>query len=289
MRPSAAYESVFGLAERPFSLTPDPKYFFASRSHRAARQAVARGLAAGDGVVAVTGDLGVGKTVLCRTLLPELRDRRLVAAIANPLLTPAGLFRLLLEDFGALVPPDAGRNSVSRELRDLIVTFLEQAGKRGRAALVVIDEAQMLPDAVADQLVALERTSGASLQYLLFGQPTPGEPAARAAGPLGERATVRAALAPLGRDECAAYLEHRLRVAGAAEPALFAPPAIDAIAALSGGLPRLVNLLADRSLQEAALHRTRKVSPASVEAAAAALELLRGTPRRFRWFTRRVS
>ena len=293
---SPGYETFFGLFERPFSLTPDPKYFFASRSHGAALETLTEGLARGERFILLTGDLGIGKTALCRTLIPRLRSHHSVSFIANPLLTPSGLFRLLLEDFGALAADDrrardAG-GSAPRELRELLVGFLERPGSAAGTAVVIIDEAQTLPLSVVEHLLLLgahDRQSAYPLQLVLVGQPLLGEPGAMGVRALNEHVSTKARLTPLGRDECGVYVSHRLGVAGATATALFNASAIDLLYALSGGVPRLINLLAERALQEAAAQRTHKIGPGQIDAAASALELLRGSPRRFRWFSRRVS
>jgi type II secretory pathway predicted ATPase ExeA len=290
------YETFFGLDERPFSLTPDPKYFYASRSHGAALEILTKGLERGDRFILLTGDLGSGKTVLCRTLIPQLRAHHSVSFIANPLLTPSGLFRLLLEDFGVL-PSDERRaadagGAAPHELRELLVGFLERPRSSSDAPVVVIDEAQTLPLSVVEHLLLLgahDRKSGHPLQLVLVGQPLLGEPGAMGVRALNEHVGTKTQLTALERDECAAYVSHRLSVAGTNATALFNPGAIDLLYALSGGLPRLVNLLAERALQEAAAQRTHKIGPGMIDAAASALELLRGSPRRFRWFSRRVS
>lgn len=293
---NSGYETFFGLDERPFSLTPDPKYFFASRSHGTALEALTEGLDRGERFILLTGDLGSGKTVLCRTLIPQLRARHSVSFIANPLLTPSGLFRLLLEDFGALSSDDRRSDDAGgaapHELRELLVGFLQRARSAAETPVVIIDEAQTLPLSVVEHLLLLgahDRKNGHPLQLVLVGQPLLGEPGAMGVRALNEHVSTKTRLTPLGRDECAAYVSHRLSVAGTNATALFSPSAIDLLYALSGGVPRLVNLLAERALQGAATQRTHKIGPGMIDAAASALELLRGSPRRFRWFSRRVS
>ena len=289
------YETFFGLGERPFSLTPDPKYFFASRSHGAALETLTDGLARGERFILLTGDLGIGKTALCRTLIPRLRSRHSVSFIANPLLTPSGLFRLLLEDFGVLPADDRRTGDVTgtapHELRELLVGFLGRPRTDGRSAVVIIDEAQTLPLSVVEHLLLLgahDRQNPHPLQLVLVGQPLLGEPGGMGVRALNEHVSTKARLTPLGHDECGAYVSHRLNIAGTTTT-LFNASAIELLYALSGGVPRLVNLLAERALQEAATQRTHKIGPGTIDAAASALELLRGSPRRFRWFSRRVS
>jgi general secretion pathway protein A len=292
---TTGYEAFFGLGERPFSLTPDPKYFFKSRVHGSVREILEHGLARNERFLLVTGDLGVGKTSLCRTLVPTLRRSQAVSFIANPLLTPSGLFRLLLEDFGAVTSEEARRNELAgatpNELREMLVKFLASSRTQGTRAVIVIDEAQTLPLSIVEHLLLLGALDGESdrrLQLVLVGQPLLGEPGATGVRALNQHASTKAQLVPLGRDECGEYVAHRLTVAGG-ESTLFSTHAIDTLFVLSGGLPRLMNLLAERALQDAATHRVRRVGAGSVEAAATSLELLRVTPRRFRWFTRRVS
>ncbi|MGH9176644.1 MAG: ExeA family protein, partial [Vicinamibacterales bacterium] len=219
-----------------------------------------------------------------------------VSFVANPLLTPSGLFRLLLEDFGALSAEDRyGDNpagATSHQLRDLLVACLDRARTTGTGAVIIIDEAQTLPLSVVEHLLvlgALQDQHEQPLQLVLVGQPLLSEPGATGVRALNEHVSTKARLMPLGRDECSAYVAHRLAVAGAEAPAIFTSSAIEMLYALSGGVPRLLNLLAERALQEAAVQRSHKVGPAMIDAAASALELLRGTTRRFRWFTRKVS
>ena len=127
------------------------------------------------------------------------------------------------------------------------------------------------------------------LQVVLVGQPPSGEHGAVGVAVLDEQVSTKARLVPLARDECADYVSHRLNIAGGGAAVSFTPRAIDTVYGLSGGVPRLVNLVCERALQEAAASDSHKIEPASVEAAASALQLLRARPRRFRWFTRRVS
>jgi general secretion pathway protein A len=290
---SPGYETYFGLDERPFSLTPDPKYFFVSRSHGAAIASVADGLQRRERFLQVTGDLGVGKTTLSRTLMTQLRSSMPVCFIANPLLTPGGLFRLLLEDFGALPATTRDGGGVATiDLQDLLVRFLGHSHRTCDRVVVIVDEAQMLPASVVDQLLALsalEQRRDMLVQLVLVGQPLLREPASQGVRALNDRITTTAQLMTLAADECASYVAHRLAVAGGGPPLTFLPGAIDMLFVLSGGMPRLLNLLAERALQHAAAERTHQIVPGMIDSAASALELMRGTPRRFRWFTRQVS
>ncbi len=289
---SRGYEAFFGLAERPFSLTPDPTYVFESLGHQRALSTLKCALGRRERFILLTGELGVGKTTLCRTFVPELRALGPVGVIANPLLTPSGLFRLLLEDFGAATGTAvrADINASPNRFRDRLVSFLNQP--RSTGAVVIVDEAHTMPVSVVEQLLllgALEQQREQPLQLLLIGQPVIGERGSVGLRALAEHASTKTRLLPISRDECEPYLAHRLGVAGGDGRVVFTKTAIDMIFALSKGVPRLINLVAERALQEAASQKSRKIGPASIDAAVASLELLRGAQRRFRWFSRRVS
>lgn len=286
------YEAFFGFVERPFSLTPDPKYYFRSRSHGRAFEALAAAIGRRESLLAVTGDLGVGKTTLCRTLADLVSRKTRAALVGNALLSPADLLRRLLVDLGAVSSDEARRGRLAEtgrlELQQMLDDFLLRLISDRDGAVVIVDEAHSLPPATVDQLVALstlESNRAKVLQILLAGQ-SPAGGAAAMARPLDERLTTRARLLPLERDECERYVQHRLTIAGGAG-VTFSPRAVDAIYGLSGGVPRLVNLICERALQEAAALKARRVEPAMIESAASALELLRLRPRRFRWFATR--
>lgn len=291
---AGSYETFFGLVERPFSLTPDPKFFFKSRAHGRALESLIFGLRRRDPFLLVTGDLGMGKTVICRTLVEQLKRRVPVSYTANPLMSPADLLRLLLHDFGAVSPEDV-RGMMSEasphELFDHFVKFLSGMNRPREGNVLVIDEAHTIPGLLVEQLnrlTALEVDGEKAVQVVLAAQPADGEPSALGVSELDRQTATRARLLPLGREECAAYVTHRLTIAGGSA-ITFSARAIDVLFGLSGGVPRLVNLLCERALQETALVESRKVEPSAVEAAASALELRRARPKRFRWFKKRVS
>jgi general secretion pathway protein A len=291
MTPS--YEASFGLHERPFSLTPDPRYFFKSRSHGRATESLTFGLRRQEQFLLVTGDLGIGKTTVARVLLDQLRRKGPVSFVRSPLLTPGGLFRLLLEDFGALGPDDQARvnDATPHELHDLVSEFLHRREADADGAIVLVDEAHTLPPVLVEQVLSLagfNRGGRKLLRFVLIGQSTSADSGVIGVRTLDDRVTTNARLLPLGREECAQYVGHRMATAGAS-PGVFAPRALDVLHDVSGGMPRLVNLLCERALQEAASQGKAKVEPDMVDASASALQLLRSRPRRFRWFTRRVS
>jgi type II secretory pathway predicted ATPase ExeA len=282
---AVAYESFHGLRERPFSLTPDPKYFFKSRSHGGALEALTAGLRQREPFLLLTGDLGVGKTTTARTLIERLRPRSPVAYVENPLISPPDLLRLILRDFGAVADELAVERD-THELYDLLVAFVGGGSHDRERAVLIIDEAHLTPPLLLDhlsRLTALNVNGDKALQVVLAAQPVDGDRVPLAIAPLDAGMATRARLLPLGREDCAAYVAHRLTVAGGAE-VVFTPRAIDVLFNLSGGLPRLVNLLCERALQEAAVSAARKIEPRSIEASASGLELLRARPKRFRWF-----
>lgn len=282
-------EAFFGFVERPFSLTSDPKYYFRSRSHSRAFDALSAGIGRRESLLLVTGDLGVGKTTLCRTVMAALERKTRAALVGNSLLSPEDLLRLLLQDLGAIAKEEIrhGRlvGATRSELRQMLDEFLMRLRSARDGAVLIIDEAHSLPAATVEQIVqlaSLETNQEKVLQILLAGQPpVTGGPALPRA--LDERLTTRAKLLPLERDECDRYVHHRLTIAGGVNVS-FSNRAIDVIYGLSGGLPRLVNLLAERALREGATMNQHRIEPAMIESAASALQLLRLRPKRFRWF-----
>lgn len=281
------YESFFGLFERPFSLTPDPRYHFRSRAHARALGSLSTGLSRHAPLLLLTGDLGTGKSTLCRTIVRAHQRATQVVHVANALLSPEELYRRLVCDLGAVPSSEAGRRRLPEagieELERWLVARLRQPGRA--APLVLIDEAHLLPLSTVHRLLGLlsfESADRPLAQVLLAAQPpSVGAPTL----PRAVEASVphRAHLTPLDPDECEAYIQHRLRVAGGA-PIVVDPRAIDVLFAVSNGVPRLVNLLCDRALHEAASLGLRRLEPAMLDAAAATLELLRSRPRRVRGF-----
>ena len=287
-RDLAAYEPFFGFVERPFSLTPDPKYYYRSRSHSSAFDTVTAALGRDEHVLLVSGDLGVGKTTLCRTLIEVVSRRTRAAMVGNALISPDDLLRLLLQDYGVVAKDELWRGAPPNRTADLRLrfdAFLASLRASHESAVLIVDEAQNLPIATADLIVALTQGGPAghpALQVVLAAQaPAAGAPALP--GPIDDRLSTRARLMPIDRDECEPYLAHRLALAGGAN-VTFAARAMEVIYGLSGGLPRLINLIAERALREAAAAASFRIEASMVESAASALEILRARPRRFRWF-----
>ena len=283
----SGYESFFGLFERPFSLTPDARYHFRSRAHARALGGLSTGITRRAPVLLLTGDLGTGKSTLCRTLIRTFQRESRVIYIANALLSPDELYRRLLQDLGATAPGGGNLDRVTGAGRNELALWLTEILRetQGPRPLVLMDEAHLLPPMTVDGLlglVSLESNGDPLMQVVLASQPpTVGEPTLPRA--IEDSLLHRARLTALDRDECEPYIQHRLHVAGGA-PISIGARTVDVVHALSGGVPRLVNLLCERALQEAAAIRIRRLEPSMFETAAASLELLRLRSKRFRWY-----
>jgi general secretion pathway protein A len=242
------YETYFGLREKPFSLTPDPRFLFLSAQHRGALDHLLYGVARREGFLAITGDVGTGKTTICRALLERLDAGVRTALILNPLCDEDELLKAILQDFEIQVPARASR----KQLVDCLNGFLLEQARRGGGAVLIIDEAQNLAVSVLEQiriLSNLETDREKLLQIVLVGQRELRDKLeSPALTQLNQRISIRYHLSPLSREESVRYIEHRLTVAGAKGGITFSPEAHKAIYQFSSGVPRLVNLIADRAL-----------------------------------------
>jgi general secretion pathway protein A len=289
MDPCKDYAAYYRFSQRPFSLTPDPRFYFRSRSHARVFDALSAAIAGRKTVIVVLGDLGVGKTTLCKTLL-DLQERKSRAAlVGNALLSPDDLLRLMLQDLGAMskdeIQQGALQGASRAQLLMMFDEFLERLKVAGDGAVLIVDEAHSLPPATKEQVMeiaSLASNHDRVLQLLLAGQPALGG-APMLPSHADDRLSVRARLQPLERDECERYIIHRLAIGGG-NAVTFSTAAIEAIYALSGGVPRLVNLLCERALQEGATREANRIEPVMIESAAAALDLIRLRPKRFRWY-----
>ena len=286
------HEDYFGFAEKPFSLTPDPKYLYRSSSHGSAFELLQYAIRRREGFVVVTGDIGTGKTTLCRAVLDHLDRRTFTALVLNPFLSEEDLLRVILQDFGVVSREEIKRGRLAgiskQELIETLNEFLLSLLPLGAGALLIIDEAQNLPLQTLEQiriLSNLETDKEKLLQIVLVGQPNLRDllksPALRQ---LDQRVSIRFELSPLSLDETAAYVGHRLTIAGGSS-VMFTPRALSRVYRYTGGTPRLINLLCDRALLGAFAQRTNRVSHQIVKAAAGSLELepLSGIP----WMTLR--
>jgi general secretion pathway protein A len=276
------YVQHFGLREAPFAITPDPRYLYLSERHREALAHLLYGVGEGGAFVLLTGEVGTGKTTVCRALLEQVPPEVDVALVLNPRLSSEELVATVCDDLGVARPAGPG------SLRDLVGALnrhLLDAHARGRRTVLVVDEAQGLREEVLEQvrlLTNLETDRAKLLQVLLVGQP---ELAALLARPalrqLAQRVTARYHLTPLSREETRAYVQHRLRVAGASR-GLFQPAALRAVYRASRGVPRLVNVVCDRALLGAYARGARHVDAATARRAAAEVAGRSG-PATWRW------
>jgi general secretion pathway protein A len=280
------YEEFYGLSESPFSLTPDPKFFYHGASHIRAFDLLRYGIHRGEGFIVVYGEIGAGKTTLCRAVLENLQPNVYTALLLNPFLSEIELLRAILRDFG-VISPDAARKSQASSKDDLIAslnTFLISIMQVSGRGLVVIDEAQNIPVATLEQiriLSNLETNKQKLLQIVLVGQSELKDILARPElRQLAQRVSLRCELVPLSRLESADYINHRIKMASKGPPrAVFTPGALKVIYNNSGGIPRLINLIADRCLTTGLILETREISRRIAKEAVRNLEL----PKARRW------
>ncbi len=242
------YESHFGLQEAPFALTPNTRYFLRARSHNDALELLLVALREREGFIKITGEVGTGKTLLCRLLLNELEQDAYTAYIPNPHLTPDTLYAAVAEELGVDVNACANTHQVLKALNEkLIALAMEQ-----KPVVLVIDEAQAMPEETIEALrllTNLETESVRLLQVVLFGQPELDELLRRESlRQLQQRITFQYRLAPLDKVLVAQYLRHRLAQAGYNGGDLFTPSSLRLITRASGGIPRLVNIIAHKAL-----------------------------------------
>jgi MSHA biogenesis protein MshM len=242
------YLTYFGLREAPFGITPDTAFFYACRSTQEALNTLLVAVTNGEGFIKITGEVGTGKTLACRKFLATLGPGWVTAYIPNPMLEPRTLLLALAEELGA---PLDGAGAQHGLLKAITRSLLELARRRKRVVLCM-DEAQAIPLDTLETvrlLTNLETEKRKLLQVVLFGQP---ELERKLASPsirqLRQRITFQHVLKGLARDEIGAYVAHRLAVAGYRGKALFSVPAIAALHLASGGVPRLVNILAHKAL-----------------------------------------
>ena len=275
------YLSFFALHERPFTITPDPRYLFMSERHAEALAHLIYGVTESDGFIVLTGEVGTGKTTLVRSLLQKMPAEADVALVLNPQLTAREFLSVILKELGIELPENAESN---RALIEVLNDYLLNAHANARRTIVVVDEAQNLSVEVLEQirlLTNLETARHKLLQIVLIGQPELREMLARQdLRQLAQRVTARYHLMPLNADEATRYVDHRLAVAGALQP-IFTARAKKALFQIARGIPRLMNLVADRALLGAWSQESRNVTPSMVRAAAREVsgELAPATPR----------
>ncbi|GAA5080554.1 ExeA family protein [Lysobacter panacisoli] len=278
------YLEHYGLTEPPFSITPDPRFVFLSERHRDALAHLLFGIGqgGGGGFVQLTGEVGTGKTTLCRLLLEQVPENTRVALVLNPRLTPVELLETICEELHVALPEGA-RGSI-KALVDALNSFLLDAYARGLRVVLAIDEAQNLSVDALEQvrlLTNLETPTQKLLQIVLLGQPELRRILAREdMRQLAQRITARYHLMPLDATETSEYLRHRFRIAGG-QRFPFDASALKRIHRHSGGVPRLINAIAERSLLAGYAHDVPLIDARWVDRAAA--EVLPASPKPRRW------
>jgi general secretion pathway protein A len=264
------YLSFFGLNEKPFAITPDPRYLFLGERHAEALAHLVYGITEAGGFIQLTGEVGTGKTTIIRSLLGQIPKNAEVALVLNPRMTAPEFLLTICEELGIGVP-DSAEGSV-KDLVDILNRYLLRAHADGRRVVLVVDEAQNLAPEVLEQvrlLTNLETETQKLLQIILIGQPELRELLGRTElRQLAQRITGRYHLDPLEGPESAAYVRHRLRVAGATRD-LFGAGALRELHRRAGGIPRLINVIADRALLGAYTEERHAVAPRLVRRAAA--------------------
>jgi general secretion pathway protein A len=265
------YLEFYGLKQAPFDITPNPHFLFHSNKHREALNHLLYGIRERKGFVQLTGEVGAGKTTLCRHLLEQLNGQYSTALILNPVLSPNELMKAIATEFGLDVKGLDRLDTVAA-----ISHFLLKQVGEGRETVLIIDEAQNLTEELLEQvrlLSNIETDDRKLLQIILLGQPELRDrlnnPALRQ---LRQRITVRYHLKPLTRFEVSQYIQHRLELAGAKGAPYFSQPALWQIFFYSRGIPRLVNAVCDKALLAGFVARSQKITFGAVRRAIRELE-----------------
>ncbi len=276
------YDNFFGFKERPFQLVPNPDYLFLSRSHEEAIAHLNYAIAHGDGFVEITGEVGTGKTTLCRVFLEDLDENTEVAYIFNPRLTSLELLRAINDEFAINATADN-----AKDLIDTLNTFLMEKKSQHKNAILLIDEAQNLSKDVLEQirlLSNLETNTSKLLQIILVGQPELRQMLdSYELRQLGQRMTLSWYLTPLSRQETREYIRHRVNIAAKKTEDKFTWAAYYRIYSYSRGIPRLINIASDRALLTAFGFNRHKVTGSI---AATAIRELRSRGNKTRIFTK---
>ncbi|MFC5462495.1 AAA family ATPase [Massilia niabensis] len=280
------YTNYFSLKQAPFSIAPDPRYLFMSERHREALAHLLYGINSGGGFVLLTGEIGAGKTTVCRCFIEQVPENCRLAYIFNPKLTVGELLQSVCEEFRIAMP--GGQGGVKSYI-DAINAYLLESHAQGRNNVLVIDEAQNLSTDVLEQLrllTNLETSERKLLQIILIGQPELRTMLARPElEQLAQRVIARYHLGPLSEQETGAYIAHRMAVAGSQGAPVFPDSVVPLVHRISGGVPRRINLLCDRALLGAYVENSREATPIIVRTAAAEVFAGEGAPaaRSARW------
>jgi general secretion pathway protein A len=265
------YLEYYGLKQAPFDLTPNPRFLFHSTKHREAFNHLLYGIRERKGFVQLTGEVGAGKTTLCRALLEQLDSNFSTALILNPVLNPDEMMKAIATEFGLNV-----RGLDRMETVAAIGEFLLKQAEAGRETVLIIDEAQNLTEDLLEQvrlLSNIETDDRKLLQIVLMGQPELRDRLnSHRLRQLRQRITVRFHLAPLTCAEVAQYIKHRLQVSGALDVPVFTMPALWRVFKYSGGIPRLVNAVCDKALLASFVRRSSRTTFSMVGRAIRELE-----------------
>ncbi len=270
------YHDFFGLKQPPFRITPDTEFFFEGANRGAVLEALTYAILHGEGIVKVTGEVGSGKTMLCRVLQARLAERVDIVYLANPSVSPEEILHAIAFELQLPVQRDAKRLEVMHALQD----YLLRRHAEGRQVVVFVEESQGMPLATLEEirlLSNLETDRDKLLQLVLFGQPELDENLRQTSiRQLRERITHSFYLSPLAESDIRAYLTFRLHAAGYRGPELFSPKVVSFIARASGGLTRRVNLIADKALLAAYASNTHTVTLEHVKVAVRDSEFSQG-------------
>lgn len=260
------YLEYFGLSETPFRLTPHTDFFYSGAKRGATLEALVYAVTQGEGIVKVSGEVGSGKTMLCRMLLERLPAEALAVLLANPMLSRDEIIYAIADELEINLP-EARPNAMMHALQERLISLYAE----NRRVVLLLDEAHAMPAETLEQirlLSNLESSRNKLLQIVLFGQPELNDCLARPQmRQLKDRITHHFVLEPLAMEDVASYLAFRMRAAGYAGPEIFDTSAAKLLARASGGLTRRINVLADKSLLSAYVEQTRKVLPRHVRAA----------------------
>ena len=281
-REASLYESFYGLAQSPFTLTPDPRFLYLSESHHAAIRRILQALRRREPFIVLSGDIGTGKTTLCRALLEQLDKTAFASLVLNPFVSIDDLLRQMLVDYGVVSREalqsdrvvQATRQELVHALHEFLVTLAPLRGN----AIVIIDEAQHLKPEVLEELRVITgmHSDARLLQVVLVGQPGLLDLLAAAdMRQLDQRISLKAMLQPLDREDVEHYISHRLTIAGESVSVVFEKAAIKRLHRISGGVPRVINLLCDRALMAGADRGVHEITPAMIDQASDAISFRR--------------
>ena len=277
----SGYEQFYGLEEPPFSLAADPRYLYHSQSHDRAAQAVLDAIRNREGIVLLTGAVGLGKTLLCRAVLEELDRRTLTSYVTDPSMSPQELLKTILVDFGVISHADRATGRLAHasvaDLQAALRDFLYTLAPIHAFAVVILDDAHGLSIELLRHVGVLAESGGGErlLQVILVGQPTLINTVTKTSlRPIFQQASTHATLTPLEPEEVEDYVNHRLNVGGRNARVAFDRSAIAELQTLSQGVPRMINLLCDRALLEGAQQSAGVIGEPLVRRAAEHLDLV---------------